>query len=94
MCFYGALGYVQIASDFRIVTALKQQIDDLLLPVPHLTNVLFHSLHLNGRASGCRKWQNGNQIRRAILDSGRCMHSFVHPRDQSSPVLLPKCENL
>jgi hypothetical protein len=51
MCFYGALGYVKIASDFRIVTALKQQIDDLLLPVPHLTNILFHSLHLNGCAS-------------------------------------------
>jgi hypothetical protein len=46
MCFYGPLGYVQIASDFRIVAALQQQIDDLLLAVPHLTNVFFHSPHL------------------------------------------------
>lgn len=50
MCFYGTLGYVQIASDFRIVTALKQQIDDLLLPVPHLTDLLFHAMHLKGCA--------------------------------------------
>jgi hypothetical protein len=65
-----------------------------LLPVPHLAHILFHVLHLTGCARPCRKWQNGNQIRRAILDSGRCVHSFVHPRDQSAPFLLPKCEKL
>jgi hypothetical protein len=44
MCFHGALGYVQIASDFRIVTALKQQIDDLPLPLSHFSKLLFHAL--------------------------------------------------
>ena len=50
MCFHGALGYVQIASDLRIVTALKQQIDDLPLPLPQQNESFFHALHLNGYA--------------------------------------------
>jgi hypothetical protein len=61
MCFHGSLGYVQIASDFRIVTALKQQIDDLLLPGCYWTNLLFHALHLTGRARPNTKRQIGNQ---------------------------------
>ena len=44
MCFHGALGDVQIASDFRIATALKQQIDDLPLPLSHFSKLLFHAL--------------------------------------------------
>ncbi len=46
MCFDGALGYVQIASDFRIVTTLKEQVDQLLLSPPQLNSILFHALHL------------------------------------------------
>jgi hypothetical protein len=42
MCFYGSLGYVQIASNFRIVTTLQEKLDDLLLPLPHLSKFLFH----------------------------------------------------
>ncbi len=46
MRFYGSLGYVQIASDFRIVTALQEQIYDLLFPGSHLSKFFFHALHL------------------------------------------------
>jgi len=42
MRFHGALGYVQIASDFRVVTPLQQQIDDLPVPGPYRADVLFH----------------------------------------------------
>ena len=44
MCFHGALCDVQIASDFRIVTALKQQIDNLPLPLSHFSKLLLHAL--------------------------------------------------
>jgi hypothetical protein len=61
MCFHGALGDVQIASDFRIVTALKQQIDDLPIPLSYFSELLFHALtstdalgplHVANRPSG------------------------------------------
>ena len=50
MCFHSALGYVQIASDFRIVAALQQQIDDLPLPLSHFHKLLFHALTSKGCA--------------------------------------------
>jgi hypothetical protein len=42
MRFDRALGHVQIASDFRVVTSLEQQIDDLPFPWSHLLEILFH----------------------------------------------------
>jgi hypothetical protein len=42
MRFHRALGYVQIASDFRVVTPLEKQVDNLPLPWPHLLELLFH----------------------------------------------------
>jgi hypothetical protein len=42
MRFDGSLGNVQIASDFRVVTSLKKQIDDLPLPGTHLVELFFH----------------------------------------------------
>ncbi len=44
MCFDGALGDIQIASDFGVVASLEKQIDDLALPGGHLFDLLFHSL--------------------------------------------------
>jgi hypothetical protein len=42
-----SLGDVQIFSDFRVVTSLKKQIDDLPFPGSYLAEVLFHKhLHL------------------------------------------------
>jgi hypothetical protein len=42
MRFDGSLGNVQIASDFRVVTSLKKQIDDLPFPGTHLVELFFH----------------------------------------------------
>jgi len=47
MRFHRTLGNVQIVGDFRVVTSLEQQIDDLPFPWSHLAELLFHkSLHL------------------------------------------------
>jgi len=42
MRFDRALGNVQFASDFRVVTSLEQQIDDPPLPGSDLAELLFH----------------------------------------------------
>jgi len=42
MRFDRALGDVQIAGDFRVVTPLEKQVDDLPLPGPYLVELLFH----------------------------------------------------
>jgi len=42
MRFDRALGDVQIASDFRVVTALQKQLDNLPLPWPHPVEILCH----------------------------------------------------
>jgi hypothetical protein len=42
MRFDGALGNVQIASDFRVVTSLKKQIYNLPFPGTHLVELFFH----------------------------------------------------
>ena len=47
MCFDGALGDVQVASDFSVVTSLEKQIDNLAFAGGHLFDLLFHKvLHL------------------------------------------------
>jgi hypothetical protein len=43
MGFHSTLGYVQIASDFRVVTPLQQQIDDLPVSRPYWADLLFHA---------------------------------------------------
>ena len=43
ICFDRALGHVEIATDFRVVTALEQQIDDLAFPWSQLVEFLFHN---------------------------------------------------
>ena len=44
ICFDRALGHVQIATDFRVVTALEQQIDDLAFPGSQLVEFVFHKI--------------------------------------------------
>jgi hypothetical protein len=47
MRFDRALGNVQIASNFRVVASLEQQMNDLPFPGSHLAELLFHNhLHL------------------------------------------------
>jgi hypothetical protein len=50
MGFYGSFGNIQIARNLGVVASLKEEIDDLLLPVPHSADLLFHELHLTGGA--------------------------------------------
>ncbi len=38
----GSLGDVQILSDFRVVTPLQQQLNDLLFPGTYVAELLFH----------------------------------------------------
>jgi hypothetical protein len=60
-----SLGDVQIFSDFRVVTSLKKQIDDLPFPGSYVAELLFHKHRtLPIRPSRC-KWLN-NQIPRHI----------------------------
>jgi hypothetical protein len=42
MGFHGSLGDVQIASDFRVVTSLEQQVDNLPFPGAYLAELFFH----------------------------------------------------
>ena len=47
MCFHRTLGNVQIPSNFRVVTSLEQQTNNLPFPGAHLAELLFHKhLHL------------------------------------------------
>jgi len=43
MSFDRALGNMQIASDFRIVTSLEQQLDNLPLAWAYFLEIFFHS---------------------------------------------------
>ncbi len=57
MCFDGALGDIQVASDFSVVTSLEKQVDNLTFPGSHLIKLLFHiSLHLTD-TPGRGKWR-------------------------------------
>jgi len=42
MCFDGALGDIQVASDFGVVTSLEKQVDDLAFPGSHSIELFFH----------------------------------------------------
>jgi hypothetical protein len=57
MRFYRALGYVQIAGDFRVVTSLKKERDNLALPWADWLEVLFHKMLPPGRHAGRSKWR-------------------------------------
>ena len=90
MCFDGALGNMQIASDFRVVTSLEKQIDNLPLSRSYLAELLFHkSLHLS---DALRPRQVAlNHAPSAHLDSGLC-RLILHSRGQISVSMLTNCE--
>ena len=92
MCFHSALGYVQIASDFRIVTALKQQIDDLPLPLSHFSKLLFHALTSRDAIGVPQVANRPSGPLRSPRFGSLCLCS-VHPLGQSTPSRLLKCEN-
>ncbi len=65
MRFDGSLGDIQIVSDFRVVTALKQKIYDLPLPGTHLVELFFHKDCTWPVWPRSHKWQ-GNRVPRQI----------------------------
>ena len=65
MCFDRALGNVQIAGDFRVVTSLKEQLNDLPFPGPHLAELLFH------KHCTCLIAPRSPQVARNIRSRGR-----------------------
>jgi hypothetical protein len=72
MCFDGALGDIQVASDFSVVTSLEKQVDDLAFPGSHLIEFFFHnSLHLTD-APGRGKLRS-TVAPSAHLDLGLCV---------------------
>lgn len=47
MCLNSSLGDIQVASNFRVVAPLKQQVNNLPFPRSYLVELLFHkTLHL------------------------------------------------
>jgi hypothetical protein len=60
-----SLGDVQIFSDFRVVTALEKQLNDLPFPWGHLVELLFHKHHTSRRRPGRSLWLS-NQAPRHI----------------------------
>lgn len=94
MRFDCALGYMQIVSDLRVVTALQKQLDNLLLPAPQLARVsfhAFHALHLTSCARLAVQWREQHQVRCATLFGS--LSCPVHPRGQSPAQRLLKCKN-
>ena len=61
MRFDRSLGNVQIFSDFRVVTSLEKQIDDLPFPGPHLAELLFHK-HCTCPTRPGRRKRLSNQV--------------------------------
>ena len=78
MCFDGALGYVQIASDFGVVASLEQEIDDLTLPGTYLAELLFHKCTAPVRCASTAA-SGANHAPSAHLDSGLCVSFCIHP---------------
>jgi len=72
MSFNGALGDVQIASDFGVIASLQQKIDDLLFAGTHLAELLFHNTFTSQKPHRNRK--SGETGARKQLNSGHfCM---------------------
>ena len=79
MRFDGAVGDVQIPSDFRVVTSLEKQIDDLPFPGAYLAELLFHkNTHLIAPNAGPKPGPS------AHLDSGLCVSICNHAAKSGS----------
>jgi hypothetical protein len=92
MSLYGPLGYVQIASDFRIVTPLQEQFDNLLLPGPYLTELFLHALHLTD-APRTDRVASRPGFEEHFLKSGLLCISWEHPHGHSTPSRRRKSMN-
>jgi len=90
MCLDRSLRDVQIVSDFRVVTPLKQQIDNLPLPWSHLIEFLFHNHYLIDAALVAASGSEPGP--RTHLDSGHCVSFCIHAA-KSWLRMLTECEN-
>ncbi len=84
-----SLGDVQIFSDFRVVTSLEKQFNDLPFPGSHLVELLFHKHHTSPRQSG-RWWLRGQVPGTSGFGSLRLI---LHSHGQIGLRRLTKCEN-
>jgi hypothetical protein len=93
MCFDRSLGNIQIPSDFRVVTSLKKQIDNLPLPWSHLAELFFHNhCHLTDAPRPPQVAKRSGPS--AHLDSGLFGVSFCILAAKFGLSVLTKCENL
>src|ERR1700688_3932136 len=86
MRFDGSLGNVQIASDFRVVTSLKKQIDDLPFPGTHLVELFFHIDCTWPMQPGLLQVAKQSGLP-AHLDSGLCVSFCIHAAKSG-----PRCQ--
>jgi hypothetical protein len=86
--FHRPLRNVQVASDFRVITPLQKQLDDLLFPGTHLADRLIHVVHLSDEALVAVQWpkQEPAHISRVFA------YKNVHEFDHSGVKRLTKCE--
>src|SRR5258708_38808036 len=89
MRFDGSLGDIQIVSDFRVVTSLKQKIYDLPLPGTHLVELFFH------KDCTWPVWPRSHKCK-AIGSPGRSgfgsFRLILHSRGQTRPGMLTSCK--
>jgi hypothetical protein len=81
MRFDGSLGYIQIASDFRVVTSLKKKIYDLPFAGTHLIEFFFHKHRTWPMWPRSRKWL-GNQVPPGTSGFGS-LRLILHSRGQT-----------
>jgi hypothetical protein len=73
-----SLGDVQIFSDFRVVTSLKKQIDDLPFPGSYLAELLFHNHCTSPIQPGC-KWLSNQGLGISGFGSFASHFAFTRP---------------
>jgi hypothetical protein len=83
-----SLGDVQIFSDFRIVTSLKKQIDDLPFPGSYLAELLFHNHCTSPIQPGC-KWLSNQGLG---ISGFSLLRLILHSHSQIGLRLLTKYE--
>jgi hypothetical protein len=80
MSFDGALGDMQIASDFGVIAALEKQIDDLPFPGPHLSELLFHIDYTCPTRLDRSKWRSTTPPQRIWIRVFASHFAFTRPK--------------
>ena len=84
MRLHRPFGNVQVASDFRVITPLQQQLDNLLLSGTHLANDrLIHVIHLSDEALVAVQWPKQEPAHISWVFAYKNVHEFGHFRAKS-----------